>query len=163
MGFRLYFQWFREATESIHSGMGGREGFEGGGVCSAMTGRVPGPTPGTPPPRVAGKKDSLPTPPMPHAGPLRYRHGVGASGEGDDSGQGDCESRRGKPAEIPGLGYFQHPPNPPSSAHPIADGSPSRPRSGTLMARCTTVIIFRYPIQGMSWSGPGRPGEADQA
>jgi len=28
-----------------------------------MTGRVPGPTPGTPPPRVAGKKDSLPTPP----------------------------------------------------------------------------------------------------
>jgi hypothetical protein len=29
-----------------------------------MTGRVPGPAPGTPPPRVAGKKDSLPTPPL---------------------------------------------------------------------------------------------------
>lgn len=74
--------------------------FEGG-VCSAMTGQVPGPTSGTPPPRVARKRIVYPTPPMPHAGPLRYRQGIGASAEGDDSGQGDCESRRGESAEYP--------------------------------------------------------------
>jgi hypothetical protein len=36
--------------------------FEGG-VCSAMTGQVPGPTSGTPPPRVARKRIVYPTPP----------------------------------------------------------------------------------------------------
>ena len=68
------------------------------------------PHPGHSAPTGRPKKGFLTNPPpMARPAPETARHGIGASGEGDDSGQGECKSRRGERREYPIQGISGHP------------------------------------------------------